>query len=135
MVVTPEWSKPARSAASAPPRVNASRMSDAEPAPPDAITGTVATLTTLDNSSRSYPPRAPSRSMLVSRISPAPSSTHRSDHSIASNPVGPRPQRCRDVLYRSHPAANGKRNEQPLRGPSNEIEQGGSSLVRRRDVQ
>ena len=43
------------------------------PTPPDAITGTSTASTTARVSSRSKPVRAPSRSMLVSRISPAPS--------------------------------------------------------------
>ena len=42
------------------------------PTPPDAITGTSTASATARVSARSKPVRAPSRSMLVSRISPAP---------------------------------------------------------------
>src|SRR4030067_878938 len=49
-------------------------------------------------SRRSYPSRVPSRSMLVSRISPAPHSSIRADQSTASIPVGVRPP----WVYTSH---------------------------------
>jgi hypothetical protein len=62
-----------------------------EPTPPEAITGRPPRRTTARVSRRSKPVRAPSRSMLVSRISPAPSATTSSAHSTASMPVAVRP--------------------------------------------
>ena len=46
------------------------------PTPPEAMTGMGTRSATARVSSRSKPSRVPSRSMLVSRISPAPSSRH-----------------------------------------------------------
>ncbi len=48
---------------------------------------------TARSRARSNPERVPSRSMEVSRISPAPSSTTRSAQATASRPVGSRPPR------------------------------------------
>ena len=62
----------AASTASAPPmRIPSERWSSA-PTPPEAITGTSTASLIARVSSRSKPLRVPSRSMLVSRISPAP---------------------------------------------------------------
>ena len=61
------------------------------PTPPDAITGTSTASATARVSARSKPSRVPSRSMLVSRISPAPASAMRCAHSTASRPVALRP--------------------------------------------
>ena len=58
------------------------------PTPPEAITGTGTASATARVSSRSNPSRVPSRSIEVSRISPAPRSAHRSAHVRASRPVG-----------------------------------------------
>ncbi len=63
----------------------------AEPAPPDAITGICTASDTLRVSSQSNPPRTPSMSMLVNRISPAPLCSASVAHSITFIPVGLRP--------------------------------------------
>ncbi len=55
------------------------------------MTGTGQRRLTRRVSSRSNPSRVPSRSIEVSRISPAPMAAHRSAHSRASRPVGVRP--------------------------------------------
>src|SRR3990170_74299 len=77
--------------ASAPPAVSPSYRWSSPPTPPEAITG-IPTRSTMARVSRmSYPSRVPSRSMLVSRISPAPHSSIRADQSTASISVGVRP--------------------------------------------
>ena len=55
------------------------------------MTGTGTASQTVRVSARSKPSRVPSRSMLVSRISPAPSRAMRSHQATASIPVGRRP--------------------------------------------
>src|ERR1700733_8471683 len=62
-----------------------------EPTPPEAITGIDTASDTARVSARSKPLLVPSRSMLVSRISPAPSSAILRAHSTASSPVALRP--------------------------------------------
>ncbi len=68
-----KWKIDAASTASAPPTVTPSARCSSVPTPPEAITGTGTASATARVSSRSKPWRVPSRSMLVSRISPAPS--------------------------------------------------------------
>src|SRR3972149_4884575 len=77
--------------ASAPPAVSPSYRWSSPPTPPDAITGIPPRSTMARVSRMSYPSRVPSRSMLVSRISPAPHSSIRADQSTASISVGVRP--------------------------------------------
>ena len=81
----------AASTASAPPIRMPSARCSSEPTPPEAITGTGTASLTARVSSRSKPLLVPSRSMLVSRISPAPSSAMRRAQSTASRPVLRRP--------------------------------------------
>ena len=69
------------------------------PAPPDAITGIFAFSETRLVSSISYPAFVPSQSILVSNISPAPSSSAFFAHSSASIPVFTRPP----LRYTSQP--------------------------------
>ena len=66
------------------------------PTPPLAMTGTPTASTTARVRARSKPSLVPSRSIDVSRISPAPSATARVAHSSASIPVGVRPP-CRNT--------------------------------------
>src|SRR5574341_652027 len=61
------------------------------PAPPDAITGIDTASATARVNSRSYPSRVPSRSMLVSKISPAPRASASRAHSTALRSVPFRP--------------------------------------------
>src|SRR5438876_730064 len=89
--ISPEWKIEAASPASAPVRANRSTKCAASPAPPEAIIGTRTASAMSAVSSRSKPSRVPSRSIDVSRISPAPCSTPRRAHSTASRPVGVRP--------------------------------------------
>ena len=56
------------------------------PTPPEAITGTRTAPQTARSRSRSKPTPVPSRSMLVSRISPAPSAATCAHQAIASMP-------------------------------------------------
>src|SRR3954470_949991 len=70
------------------------------PAPPEAITGTLTARDTARVSSTSKPSRVPSRSMLVSRISPAPAADMRCAHCTASSPVARRPP----CVWTSQPA-------------------------------
>src|SRR5215471_5600300 len=91
MVCRPKWKMEAASAASAPPSISPSRRCSRDPAPPDAMTGTVTASATARVSSRSYPSLVPSRSMLVRRISPAPRSTASQAQATASRPAGRRP--------------------------------------------
>ena len=92
----------AASAASARARVKTSRNDRTCRAPPDAITGIVTARETAAVSSQSNPARVPSRSIEVSRISPAPRDSASRAHSTAS--VGSRACRCanrpRTVLAR-----------------------------------
>src|SRR5437899_3225594 len=90
-VISPEWKIEAASPASAPVRANSSTKSAALPAPPEAITGTRTASATRAVRSSSKPSRVPSRSIEVSRISPAPAATPRRAQSTASIPVGVRP--------------------------------------------
>ena len=75
------------------------------PTPPEAITGTPTSRATARVSSRSYPSRVPSRSMLVSMNSPAPSSAARAAHATASMPVGVRPP-CTYTSQRGEPPSS-----------------------------
>ncbi len=81
----------AASTASAPPSSTPSAMCSSVPTPPEAITGTPTASLTARVRARSKPSRVPSRSMLVSRISPAPARSICRAHSSASIPVGRRP--------------------------------------------
>ena len=64
-------------------------------APPEAITGTLTDPETAAVSAKSNPLRVPSRSMEVSRISPAPQDTPCCAHSTASRPLVSRPPRTK----------------------------------------
>src|SRR5688572_22371454 len=79
-VKSPKWNTLAASTASARPSSTPSARCSTEPTPPEAITGTVTASATARVSARSKPSRVPSRSMLVSRISPAPAATMRFAH-------------------------------------------------------
>ena len=81
----------AASTASAYPYSMPSARCDNSPTPPEAITGTGTACEIVRVSSRSNPILVPSRSMLVSKISPAPESHIRHAHSTASSPRGVRP--------------------------------------------
>ena len=94
----------AASAASAPPPLRASYMWRADPAPPEAITGRRTAPLTARVSSMSYPACVPSRSIDVSRISPAPACSPRVAHSTASRPVARRPP----WLNTSQPVPSGR---------------------------
>ena len=85
------WKIEAARTASACPCVTAATMSAGEPAPPEAMTGTLTRDVTARSSARSKPPWVPSRSIEVSSTSPAPSSTARSIQARPSRPVGSRP--------------------------------------------
>ena len=98
-VVTPSCRMPASNAAEAPPEVSTSSTSSAEPPPPEATTGTDTREATSRVSCRSYPMREPSRSMLVSRISPAPRRAHSAAHSTASRSLANLPP----CVYTRHP--------------------------------
>src|SRR6185312_5906379 len=87
----PKWKMEAASAASAWPARNTSTKSFAPPAPPEAITGICTACETAHVSSQSKPMPVPSRSMEVSRISPAPQASASLAHPTASLPVGLRP--------------------------------------------
>src|SRR5574340_48665 len=96
----------AASTASAPPmRMPSTRCSSA-PTPPEAITGTGTASQTARVSSRSKPMRVPSRSMLVSRISPAPCSAIRRAQPTASMPALRRPP----WVWTSQPAPRAARS-------------------------
>src|SRR5256886_11222949 len=79
-VSSPSWNTDAASTASAPAE-NACATWSRLPMPPEAITGTRTVRTTARNSSKSGPALVPSRSQLVSRISPAPSPAPSRAHS------------------------------------------------------
>ena len=87
---SPKWKIEAASTADAPARTP-STMCCTVPAPPDAMTGTSTAAVTLRTSSTSNPRFEPSKSIDVSRISPAPSSAARVAHATTSTPVGLRP--------------------------------------------
>ena len=89
-----KWKTEAASAASARPRVNTSRKCSNVPAPPDAITGICTAVDTAAVSSQSKPARVPSRSIDVSRISPAPRASASRAHSTASRPAARVPLRA-----------------------------------------
>src|SRR5687767_10242169 len=79
-VNSPKWKTLAASTASARPSSTPSAKCSTEPTPPEAITGTLTASATARVSARSKPSRVPSRSMLVSRISPAPAAAIRCAH-------------------------------------------------------
>ena len=91
--ISPKWNTDAARAALALPSVSTSAMCATEPHPPDAMTGTVTASETARFSATSKPSLVPSRSMLVSRISPAPHSAPSRAQATASRPVGVRPPR------------------------------------------
>src|ERR1700722_3105536 len=102
MVNSPKWKIDAASTAVAcPSRMPFTRWSRL-PTPPDAITGTGMLSATAWVSGMSKPCRVPSRSMEVSRISPAPSETTSWAYSIASMPVELRPPWVK-ISHRSEP--------------------------------
>src|SRR5919205_488414 len=72
------------------PAVNARATCSGVPAPPEAMTGRCTASATAFVISRSYPACVPSWSMLLTTISPAPSSSPRRAHSSASMPVATR---------------------------------------------
>src|SRR5439155_236692 len=91
MVNSPKWKIDAASTAVAWPwRMPSTRWSRL-PTPPDAMTGTGTLSAIACVSGRSKPCRVPSRSIEVSRISPAPSETTSWAYSTASIPVELRP--------------------------------------------
>ncbi len=106
----------AASTASAPPRVTPSAKSSSEPTPPEAITGTGTASLTARVSFRSNPDLVPSRSMLVSRISPAPRRAISAAHCTASRPVFLRPP----WLYTSQPGP-AARPSAPMRCSSSAV--------------
>src|SRR5256886_6573602 len=89
-VSSPSWNTDAASTASAPAE-SACATWWRSPMPPEAITGTRTVRTTARNSSKSGPALVPSRSQLVSRISPAPSPAPARAHSTASARASTRP--------------------------------------------
>src|SRR3984957_15765602 len=102
MVNSPKWKIDAASTAVAcPSRIPLTRWSRL-PTPPDAIAGTGTLSATAWVSGMSKPWRVPSRSMEVSRISPAPSETTSWAYSIASMPVELRPPWVK-ISHRSEP--------------------------------
>src|SRR5437588_4461878 len=90
-VNSPKWKTLAASTASAWPSLTPWARCSRLPTPPEAITGTPTASDTARVSSRSNPSRVPSRSMLVSRISPAPAPCMRFAQSMTSIPVARRP--------------------------------------------
>ena len=89
-VRSPSWKTDAARTASA-PEWKAAATSSTVPMPPEAMTGTVTASCMVRSNSRSQPLRVPSRSQLVSRISPAPSRVPSWAHAMASIPVASRP--------------------------------------------
>ena len=75
-----------------------------DPQPPEATTGTRTASATARVRATSKPSFVPSRSMLVSRISPAPRSAPSRAHATASVPVGVRPP-CTKTSQPPVPAA------------------------------
>src|SRR5256885_48839 len=104
MVNSPKWNIDAASTAVAWPwRMPSTRWSRL-PTPPEAITGTGMLSAIARVSGMSKPCRVPSRSIEVSRISPAPSETTSWAYSIASIPVEFRPPWVK-ISQRSPPPA------------------------------
>src|SRR6266576_2787692 len=89
-VSSPSWKTDAASTASAPAEKAAATCSRV-PTPPEAMTGTRTAADTACSSSRSWPVRVPSRSQLVSRISPAPRRSPSRAHATASGRADSRP--------------------------------------------
>src|SRR5204863_2837402 len=87
----PKWKMDTASAASAEPARKTSTKWSAPPAPPEAMTGMRTALAITRVSSQSKPSPVPSRSIEVSRISPAPRSSASFAHCAASRPVETRP--------------------------------------------
>ena len=71
--------------------VNSCAKCSMVPAPPLAMMGTSTRAASVSSISRSKPPFTPSVSMELRTISPAPSPTPRTAHSMASMPVSSRP--------------------------------------------
>src|SRR6185369_10773786 len=90
-VYSPKWKIEAARTASARPSVTPSAKCCRLPTPPEAMTGILTASETARVSARSKPFLVPSRSMLVSRISPAPSCSTFFAHSTVSSPVSLRP--------------------------------------------
>jgi len=90
-VNSPKWKIDAARTASAPPSVTPRTRWSSVPTPPEAMTGTFTRSATARVTSTSKPSLVPSRSIEVSRISPAPRAATRSTHSSTSTPVGVRP--------------------------------------------
>src|SRR5438477_2097625 len=104
MVNSPKWNIEAASTAVAWPwRMPSTRWSRL-PTPPEAMTGTGTLSAMACVSGRSNPCLVPSRSIEVSRISPAPSETTSWAYSIASIPVEFRPPWV-NISQRSEPPA------------------------------
>src|SRR6185436_1463218 len=104
MVNSPKWNIEAASTAVAwPCRIPSTRWSRL-PTPPEAMTGTGTLSAMACVSGRSNPCLVPSRSIEVSRISPAPSDTTSCAYSMASIPVELRPPWVK-ISQRSPPPA------------------------------
>src|SRR5262249_24405291 len=88
-----KWKIDAASAASARPVVKTSWKCANVPAPPDAMTGMGTADETAAVMSQSNPARVPSRSIDVSRISPAPAAAASRAQATASRPVAALPLR------------------------------------------
>src|SRR5262249_51938631 len=91
MFWVPKWKIEAARAASAFPPRNTSTKCWTDRAPPEAITGICTAALTPAVNSQSKPLPVPSRSIEVSRISPAPKPSASLAHATASRPVGLRP--------------------------------------------
>src|SRR6267154_1182561 len=105
------------------------------PTPPEAITGTPTASDTARVSAMSKPDLVPSRSIEVSRISPAPSSAIRRAQPIASILVGAGEQQAADVLDPAHATADGQRHEALIGGAADDVIERRALLVARRDVE
>src|SRR5450759_5066927 len=81
----------AASTADAPPSRTAATKSSGPDAPPDAITGTCTRSVIARSRGVSKPAPVPSRSIEVTRSSPAPATTARTAQASASRPVASRP--------------------------------------------
>src|SRR3954451_16087740 len=104
MVNSPKWNIEAASTAVAwPCRIPSTKWSRL-PTPPEAMTGTGTLSAMACVSGRSNPCLVPSRSIEVSRISPAPSDTTSWAYSMASTPVELRPPWVK-ISQRSPPPA------------------------------
>ena len=89
---SPKWKmEAARPASTSGMVLNRVIKSSIQPAPPEAMTGTVEISQTALSISRSKPPLTPSVSMLLRTISPAPREIPLRIHSMASMPVFSRP--------------------------------------------